>query len=196
MWRKKELTVLRKLVQSASVDRRNVLIRSFVAILYAHWEGFLKNAGLSYLEFLSNRRLNYLELSPNFVALALRSRIQDASARNNLANLIEIVDLFQNGLDQRARIPKDAIDAESNLSSQVLLDIVTMLGLDYSPYETKAVLIDERLLKNRNSIAHGDYLTVEADDVISLSREILEIMESFRTQIENAVALRSYRDSV
>ena len=193
IWRKKELTVLRKLVAVASVDREVVLVRSLVAILYAHWEGFLKNAGSAYLEYLSNRRLSHSELAPNFLALVLRARIQDATSRRNLGALIEIVKLFRGGLADRARIPKDAVDAEANLSSRVLYDIVTMLGLDYAPFETKAVLIDERLLSNRNAIAHGDYLSVEKEDILSLSKDILEMMESFRNQIENAVALRDYR---
>ncbi len=55
IWRKKELTALRSLVESAksSTDKQNALIRSGMTVLYAHWEGFVKAAASAYLEFVA-----------------------------------------------------------------------------------------------------------------------------------------------
>ena len=72
-------------------------------------------------------------------------------------------------------------------------DIVLMLGLDYSRFATKAVILDERLVDNRNSIAHGKYLVVQFDEYIDLHDEILGIMSDFYNQIDNAALLGSYR---
>ena len=193
MWRKKELTVLRKLVSTASTDRKDVLVRSLVAILYAHWEGFLKNTAESYLEYVGARRLPYSELSTNLVAYALLPRVRAAAKQRNLGGMIDVVRLFREDMGSRSRFPKDGVDAESNLSSRVLRNLTTALGLDYRAFETKAVLIDERLLGNRNSIAHGHYLSLDAEDALELATNILSLMEVFRDEVENAVALSRYK---
>lgn len=47
IWRRKELTDLRVLVQGSSGNAipQSMLIRAGIALLYAHWEGFVKTAG-------------------------------------------------------------------------------------------------------------------------------------------------------
>ena len=193
MWRKKELTVLRKLVSTASADRKDVLVRSLVAILYAHWEGFLKNTAGSYLEYVKTRRLPYSELAAHFLAYALRPRVRAAAEKRNLGDMIEVVRLLRGEISEHIRISKDSIDVGSNLSSEVLRSLTTALGLDYRPFELKAVLIDERLLENRNRIAHGDYLAIHAEDALRLTTEILSLMERFRDEVETAVELSQYK---
>lgn len=193
IWRKKELTVLSKLATTATPDREAVLVRSLVAILYAHWEGFLRTAGDSYLEYLRRRRLKYSDLTTNFVALGLQARVREAASRTNLEELMQLFDAFRNGLEQRSRLPKLSVDAESNLSSRVLKDMTTSLGINYEAFELKKVLIDERLLRNRNHVAHGDFLEVDAADALVLKDEIVGLMELFRDEIENAVAQTRYR---
>jgi hypothetical protein len=70
---------------------------------------------------------------------------------------------------------------------------VERLGLDYSSYETREKLIDEKLLKSRNTIAHGSYLATDLDGYIDLQDEVLGMMELFRNQIENSAIKKSYR---
>jgi len=195
VWRKKELTVLRKLVSTASPDRSSVLVRSLVAILYAHWEGFLRNTAKSYLEYVKARRLTYSELAPNFLAYALLPRVRPAIEQRKLEGMIEMIRLLRGEMSERSQFTTDGVDAGSNLSSQVLHRMTTTLGLDYRPFESKAVLIDKRLVGNRNRIAHGDYLALSVEGVLDLATEILSLMERFRDEVENAVALSRYKHS-
>ena len=60
-WRKKELTSLKLLSESSGIatDRQIALLRALVALLYAHWEGFIKNASSAYIEYVSFQRLRY-----------------------------------------------------------------------------------------------------------------------------------------
>ncbi len=67
------------------------------------------------------------------------------------------------------------------------------LGLDYSRFATKEKLIDEKLLKNRNSIAHGQYLLVSFAEYIDLHDEVLGIMQDFYNQVENSAFSGGYR---
>jgi hypothetical protein len=195
-WRKKELADLRTLVENHALkeSRRNALLRCGITILYAHWEGFIKTSGGAYLQFVSMQRLTYRELSSNFVAVGLRQLLQNAAVSKKSRDHNALVDFFLNRMSERSSLPyKAVIDTESNLSSTVLRDVVERLGLNYSFYETREKLIDEKLLKSRNTIAHGSYLATDLDGYIDLQDEVLGMMELFRNQIENSAITRSYR---
>ena len=78
IWRRKELSELKGLVQETQGQLRSrVIIRSAVALLYAHWEGFVKKSSSYYLEFVSSHRLPYGRLASNFVALTLKSKFNE-----------------------------------------------------------------------------------------------------------------------
>src|SRR5690606_30193343 len=57
-WRKKELSVLKNLVERdlGTFSHNKALARCGVALLYAHWEGFVRIAGTSFLEFVLMQR--------------------------------------------------------------------------------------------------------------------------------------------
>lgn len=193
-WRKKELSILKgMIISSKSSSTENALLRSGLALLYAHWEGFVKLASLTYLEYIGRRRLPYRQLSNNFIAIRLNQIINKLSTRNKVSECMDIVEFFINGLDERCGIPiKNAIDTESNLSSKVFKEIIYTLNFDYSPYETKEKIVDEKLVSNRNNIAHGQYLLIDVSDYFQLESDILALMNVFNSQIDNAAFQQHY----
>ena len=194
VWRKKELSEVKSLVESKSVSeqRHNALVRSGVCILYSHWEGFIKLAANSYLEHIRLKRLTYKELSGNFLALAMKEKLKEAKETNKPSLYIPICEFFLSELDQRCLLPKNAISTASNLSSDILKEITSVLGIDFSPYSTKSVLIDTKLLKSRNEIAHGNYLMIDREEYIELHAEVIEMLNIFRNQIENAAIEKKF----
>lgn len=84
-WRKKELSEVKTLVEakSSSAQRHKALVRSGVCILYSHWEGFVKLAANSYLEFVRLQKPTYKELSSNFLALAMKEKLKEAKEQIN-----------------------------------------------------------------------------------------------------------------
>lgn len=198
IWRKKELTSLRSLAEAAraSRDKQNALIRSGITVLYAHWEGFVKAAASAYLEFVAMQRLSYQDLAANFIALAMKGKLEEATQTNKASIFNEVAQFFLTGLTEKSRIPyKDAVDTRSNLSSEVFREIVYMLGLNYLPYATKEKLIDEKLLHSRNTIAHGNYLLIDLVEYRELHQEMIILMDTFRNQIDNAAITKAYRRS-
>lgn len=196
IWRKKELTDLKFLLQSAAARRETkpALLRSAVTLLYAHWEGFIKLVALSYLEYVAAQGLRFEELAPSFLAIAARSRLNAATGAKRIRVHLEITQFFRSGLGERCNLPyKDGIRTQANLSSDVLREIIDSLALDFSPFETKLHLIDETLLRTRNTIAHGEYLVITEQRYEELSREVLEMMENFRTQVQNAALLYAFK---
>jgi MAE_28990/MAE_18760-like HEPN len=194
-WRKKELAQIRSLVETRSFkrDRNNVLVRSGIAMLYAHWEGFIKVAAASYLEFVSRQRLPYKNLTPNFIALSMKTQLNEAAQTNKSSIHTKVVKFFLDCLDERSQMPYEDVIQTANLSSHVFREIICLLGLDYEPYVLSEHLIDERLLKQRNMIAHGQHLVSDLDSYIELHEVVVKMMDLFRDQIDNAASMETYR---
>lgn len=193
-WRKKELSEIKSLVEGKNVSdqRHKALVRSGVCILYSHWEGFVKLAANSYLEYVRLKRLTYKELSSNFLALAMKEKLKEAKETNKPSLYIPVCNFFISELNQRCILPKDTISTASNLSSEILKEITDILGIDFSLYSTKSVLIDTKLLKTRNEIAHGNYSVFDRDEYIELHVEVIGMLEIFRNQIENAAIEKKF----
>ncbi|MFO0141069.1 MAG: MAE_28990/MAE_18760 family HEPN-like nuclease [Aphanizomenon sp.] len=189
-WRKKQLSEIKKMIElkNVSPQKHNVCIRSGICILYAHWEGFIKLAGNSYVEYIRIKRLRYRQLSSNFLALAMKEKLKQAKETNKASLYIPVCDFFLFQLDERCSLPKNPIST-SNLSSEILKEITHTLGIDFSLDSTKSKLIDEKLLKTRNEIAHGeDSLTIDRKQYIELQTMVMEMLEEFRSRIENAAS--------
>lgn len=195
VWRRKELTELRALVEShRSGIRGNVVVRGAVALLYAHWEGFVKKVGTYYVQFVAAQRLSNRELAPNFVGLVLRAKLKEMSASDKAAKGNQLAEFMCNGMDVRARLPtKDVVDTKSNLSSTVLVDILEALGLDPDQFATRFRFIDSQLVNPRNHIAHGEALFLTSEEYLELHDDVLALVETFRNEVENASVLKRFR---
>ena len=195
-WRgaKKKLTDLKFLIddRNQSKSKRNVLLRSGVALLYAHWEGFIKVAATAYLEFIAGQRLKNRELALHILAISARSTLNTATGANNIVMHLQVAQFFIEQSEDECKIPyRDAIKT-SNLNYELFREIGLMLGLDLSLASTSRNLIDERLLKNRNSIAHGEYLAVDQQTYDDLHQEVIKLLDLFRNEITNCAITKKY----
>jgi hypothetical protein len=185
---------LRSSVLSAHPSDRSTCIRAAVALLYAHWEGFIKAASEAYLSFVALQGLRYNELSPGLLAVCFRGHLVSLREVSGLAAHKDFAEFVLTGLSSRARLRTEgAVQTKSNLDSRRLKYIICMLGLDFSPYELKQNLIDTQLLKWRNTIAHGQYLCPSQEDFESLYQDVAALIRDFKDQLANAAAQGNYR---
>jgi hypothetical protein len=192
-WRKKELSYLLSNVNPKSPNYKTHL-RSGIVMLYSHWEGFVKNVCEYYLSYIKHLKLNYNELHDCFIAVSLKYRLSLFQSTNKATIHTQIVSFLLNELNQRASVPdENIVRTGSNLNSDILKEMLTMIGIDYTDYELKANLIDSVLLKNRNSIAHGQFIELDDVEYQSLHSDILNIMDDIRTKVSNAAVLESYK---
>lgn len=193
-WRKKELTTMRFLTGSSRPHERTALLRAGVCILYAHWEGFVKSAATGYVNYVALKGLKYRELSPSMVALGLREKLRAAEATNRLTVHTDIAVFLMSDMRENAALRwDDAVNARDNLNSVVLQEIAHLLDLDFAPYETKRALLDERLLANRNRISHGQRLLLDYADYDALHHLVLDMLNRFRDDVENAALTQRFR---
>ncbi|HKU00954.1 MAG TPA: MAE_28990/MAE_18760 family HEPN-like nuclease [Paraburkholderia sp.] len=192
-WRIKEVHQFKTAVERAKGKNIDAHIRAGIAMLYAHWEGFVKGAANAYVNYVSYKANQNSELKPCFVALGMKNKLASANSSSKSEVVIEAVTYLLDELNRPIRLPRsEAISAESNLSSLVFLNITGWIGIDPTPYSTRFTLIDTTLLENRNRIAHGEYLSVNAERFYELTDEILEMLRWFKTDIENAVVQNSF----
>ncbi|HEX4374926.1 MAG TPA: MAE_28990/MAE_18760 family HEPN-like nuclease [Puia sp.] len=196
-WRKPELSQILFSVKGSNGITKNVAIRTAVLLLYAHWEGFVKHAANAYLNYVKSQGLIYEELQNCFVAISMRQKITQFEETNKSTIHTQFVEYFRTCTKQIATInDKNVITTASNLKSAILREILTTIGIDYTPYDLKSNLIDEQLLNYRNTIAHGEYLKINQKDYILLHDEILSMMASIKTSIENAVVLNLFKNTI
>ncbi|MEP0147300.1 MAE_28990/MAE_18760 family HEPN-like nuclease [Tateyamaria sp.] len=192
-WRIKEIGVFR-VGAGSNGPQRKPYIRAGVALLYAHWEGFIKNSSEIYLSYVESRALPYRDLKSCFVVFGLKGKINTlVEGRKSLPN-VEAMDFIFSKMGETAKLQiNSAVKTESNLTSTVFSNIAGSLDIDTSPYETKFHLIDSSLVDRRNKVAHGEFLDIKGGDFASLVDDILSLMRRYKTDIENAASLESYK---
>lgn len=193
-WRKQELATTKRAVRRSSGAARAAHLRSGVLFLYAHWEGWIKAVAQLYVRHVNSQSLTYSDLSVAFLGQALKVQINKiadsstASSHNDFARFLLL------NMGQGARLSEDLVQTQSNLSSAVLSDIVTRLGLPkHRLYETRSNLVDQELVYRRNQIAHGRFLELDSDTFYKLQDDVIELLELFTDDVRNAASTKSYR---
>lgn len=195
-WRKRELTTVNFMLANPRRHQRGPLLRAAVCLLYAHWEGFVKTAATSYVSFVATKGLRYRDLTTNFVALGLRTEIREAGQSNRPTIHTGIVRRLLSDLSDNAKIDsQNSVNTRSNLNTDTLREILALLGLDEKNYLSKGPLLDEKLLANRNRVAHGERVEIDSGDYRLLHGEIIQLVDWFNTDVQNAAVMEQFRRS-
>lgn len=191
-WRKKEISTLALAVRESSGIAQLVNSRAATCLLYAHWEGFIKQAAEAYLGFVAVRRHPRTALSQAFRALVYKKELgvlRDLAGAD-YATTVETCVVGSGGADDIEE--SGVIRTGSNLGYDMLVAILVTLGLDYSFYETRANLINKSLLERRNTIAHGRELDINPADFDDLRAKVVDMMDHFAVQVFMAASHRDY----
>jgi hypothetical protein len=195
-WRKRELTTMKFMVEESRTHEASVLARSGVCLLYAHWEGFVKEASTAYLCYVARLGLKYNQLRPSLVALSIRAQFSSAEATSRVIVRTSVTEFLLSSMNEAATVPwRDAVETRSNLNTEVLKEIACLVGLDFNHYATKAKFIDGVLLFSRNSIAHGKRETITVSDYQDIHVQTVDLINVFRDDIENAAVTEGFLKS-
>ena len=193
-WRKRELTTVNFMLERSRQHQRGPLLRAAVCLLYAHWEGFVKTAATGYISFVATRGLRYRDLTSNFVALGLRPEIREAGQSNRPSVHTSMVERLLSDLSDNAELDwRNSVNTRSNLNADTLREVLALLGLNDVSYLSKGQLLNEKLLANRNRVAHGERVEIDPSDYDLLHNEIIQLVDWFSTDVQNAAATGQYR---
>ncbi|MEQ9887407.1 MAE_28990/MAE_18760 family HEPN-like nuclease [Pectobacterium zantedeschiae] len=192
-WRIKEVSYLTNTIETSRSVAQKTMIRASIPLLYAHWEGFIKNSAGKYIEYLSNLKLKYSDLEECLIVLGMRKQLSLIVATNKHDLMSESIRFILSGQSGRATLNFDsAIQTESNLKSHVFDNIAKSIGVSVESFSTKYNFIDESLLKRRNCIAHGEYLDVNSKEWKDISQETLTLMRNFKNELLNNASTKRY----
>ena len=195
-WRKHELAAVKANVVSSRKSAKETAIRAGVALLYAHWEGAIKNIATYYLEYVAMQSHSYGQLKPNFLAIAIKNNLRQFEDSNKTTIHTSVVSDVLALQSAKTKIPTEGIiKTDSNLKSDIFIEIMATIGLPSEEYETSYKLIDSVLLEKRNKIAHGERIeSVELDEerYCDLHDKVLGLIQQFANQTSNAATLKQY----
>ncbi|RLA39425.1 MAG: hypothetical protein DRQ64_06915 [Gammaproteobacteria bacterium] len=183
---------MRGIALSAKKSASNNLLRSLIPILYAHWEGFVKQVSIAKLTYLVSKGIKYKDLNESFLAYAAFEAFggQIPVKRFDAISKIAKGDI---GLDSPIKLnPEKYIDTKSNLNSEVLKEISLKVGIDYALFELKENMIDEGFLGLRNQICHGERVSVTKIEFDNLYAEVIGLIDLFKNLVLNSVHTKSY----
>lgn len=196
-WRKLDLMRIKQLIlKNENTPISKTILRAAVPMIYAHWEGFIKEIALSYLNFVSIRGLKYREHNKGVLALHIKWRFFPKSSQyTELERALQLYDFIDSEFDTRSNIKAipEPIKTNSNLNFDVLKEILTILDIDHSKFEAHKAFIDSQLLDARNGIAHGEYREIDMALYTQLNDVVLNLLEEFKNEIENKVVQKAYK---
>jgi hypothetical protein len=124
----------------------------------------------------------------------LKNKLKQFSETNKNTLHTQLIDFLLGDLTIRAQIPtEDIIKTQSNLNSEILKEILSVIGVEYAKFELKEKYIDSQLLRIRNSVAHGQNPEISEDDFYELYDEITTLMTGIKNDISNNASLNTYR---
>lgn len=194
-WRKKEMLSLKLLIENDKVNE-TILLRAGMALLCAHFEGFIKKASNCYIGYVAEQRLKYEELRSSFAALKMDkeftscAKSEKNSVHSKLLNKYKA--LGGTRFEEKYDLDKPYISTHSNPKMDELREIMSILGIESDIFETKANYIDSSLLANRHKVVHGDKTEFDKDDFLNTFNIIMQLMENYQQLIIESIESKKY----
>lgn len=188
--RKKELINLKGLLLNAKAKNELLLAKCLVVMSYSHWEGFVKNATRIYMKYVQFQGLNANQYSQE-----LRSALTCRQIMKNNDSVVNKILLTEDCLYNNKVLTidvDDLCDTESNLNFDVLKKILYNVGLRSNVFDTKEIYINEKIVGDRNKFAHGEIRVYDSDDAIDIADTVINLMDTYRTEILNASVQKSF----
>jgi len=199
-WRKAEILKYRVEITGIEASEQivNYRLRSAIVMLYANWEGFIRNAANYYVVYVFDQGLQLKQLTKGFWTIDLyndfqlifqsKKKMLQSQFLDELFIKIEN-DKHKNFIDKE---DKRFINTNSNLNYDRFQDIIKVIELK-NEFNLTQNMIDTNLLKNRNFIAHGERTFLNKEDTLEVIDYVLNIMEEFSLEIINAAESEAYK---
>jgi hypothetical protein len=191
-WRESEIASIRILLSSASISetQRVGLLRAAWAMLYAHYEGFCKEALTIYFDAISQSGAVCSTLPSTTKTFALAKQVRRLRQMTN-EDLLEAISNFKSHhLDTSPMFPE--VDTKSNLWPSVLLDLLESADLNTEKVEEHEQKL-KTLVGRRNEIAHGkSNLIPEVAYYLTFEQVVYDVMYDLALQIDSRLRQPPY----
>lgn len=193
-WRNGELAELRVILHKAQLTptQYNTYIRYIVPAIYALWEGFVKNSIELYAKVINQTNVPIVDLHENLLthAVIANDKLALDRARVKFNTQKEFI-LFISSYLSQSFPTHSKLPTKSNVNSEVLSELLEKFNLGELDQKLGKRL--DKLLRFRNTIAHGDNsIPVKEDDIDEFTLLLQELMIEVFDRIDNAVRKKTY----
>jgi len=193
--RRFEITNLRRvLLNYVNKPLESIVVRMAIPLLYANWEGYVKEICQLYLEYIERSGTKNRELKADVLGYSWSSSLKPLTGGLNFEKKKSIAELALHRMDDCVRFSENErnINTKANLNFEVLADIANHLCLDISLLNTYKHHLN-RLVNLRNNIAHGSFPSAMDYDIFNENAEsIMGLMESFENTIIHNLDQRNF----
>ena len=206
--RKKELTDFFLFIKTQQTSPINDSInKSYILLLYAHWEGFIKESSIKYFNFICSQKCKINKLTENFYAIHLKDLLKEYTLSRNIDIEKYLLQQILN-TERKFKIPigekhflKYILGIEDNLKAKNYKNICSLLNYTLEDPTGKFNILLTKLVHNRNSIAHTGIKAEENTytdiaDIEDMKNVIIKEMENFYFFIEKNIKNKNYLKSM
>lgn len=182
---------------------KNTIQKSYVLILYANWEGFIKETCLKYFKFVTNQKKQVEKLKPNFYNIYFKNLLKNYEPSRNinseeklLKKILNSENIFDIKLDDPFFV-KYILGINSNLKIDNYNNLCKLVNYNLEDSTGIFNLNLQRLVHNRNSIAHTGLRAEEntyndIEDISEMNTKIIAEMENFKNYIIDNIENKKY----
>jgi hypothetical protein len=197
-WRTSELASLKTipLRYRLSPEHKELLIKYSVPSIYALWEGFVKNAFWLYIKEINRLAVPINDVHIDLLTHTLSSidKLSLENPRMSYKTKKEFIEFYQNTICQPLTI-SDKLPTKSNVDFTVINEMLQRFNLEQLPKSFESGL--KKLLKFRNSIAHGDIsIPVKVENIEFFSKLVIDLMAEILLNIEDGYTRRTYLKTI
>ncbi len=193
--RRFEITNLRRvLLNYAGKPLESTVVRMAIPLLYANWEGYVKEVCQLYLEYIERSGTKNRELKADLLGYLWSSSLRPLSGGLNFEKKKTIAELALHRMDDCVEfsISERNINTKANLNFDVLKDIADHLCFNISLLSTYKRHLNA-LVNLRNNIAHGSFpSTMDYDTFNEHAKSAIGLMESFENIVIHNLNIRNF----
>lgn len=188
--RKKEMIVLFDQVLNDMNNNNQSSCRSYLLIIYAHYEGFIISSTKKYLTYIQKEKLNFNLLNKNlkiFLKYKIFEHTQGTDWKKIHSLFSEEEFVFDNSI-------KCELIIKSNLIFETLETIINQISIRFScdKIKTRKNYINE-FVKKRNAIAHGEFLEIEdKNDIKDYHDFFIQLLSDYAEALKAAYENKYY----
>ena len=170
---------------------KDSLNKSFILLLYAHWEGFIKEITKNYFSFITLQKRTLKDMTDNFYWIHFKDLLKNYTVSNKIILEKELLEQILN-IEKKFKINvseefflKYILGTENNLKSENYKNICNIINYECDDTTGKFKRILDKLVHNRNSIAHTGNKATENTFTDILNIE--DMKENIVKEMENGL---------
>jgi hypothetical protein len=192
--RREEISqILRVVANAENTTLEQTASMMAIPILYAQWEGFVKEAVGEYIEFVEKQDLEPFQADPTIFSFAMRKHLQGLIKSGSIDRMTDFATWVVNSANGPVRFEDKSVVTGGNLSYEKLKGLCDSLKIDVVRLDSDKKKIDA-LVNRRNNIAHtGRQPRLDRSDAAEDAALVLRLIETFEAILRECVEAELYR---